>query len=97
MGKNLYENRFRGLLIRVATFALTAAPVGSWFTCVEGANKPRNTGEPHLFNPSTCKKVRFFQCYYLQNSTKGTESKAIQVSQMPGIEWKPQTAAPGIL
>ena len=28
-------------------------------------------------NPSNCKKVRFFQCYFSQNSAKGTESKAI--------------------
>ena len=34
---------------------------------------------------------------FSQNPTKGTESKAIQVSQMPRINWRPQTAAPGIL
>ena len=59
-------------------------------------NKPRYKGEPHLFNPLNCKKVRFFQWYYSQNSTKGTKSKAIQVSQIPGIESRPQTAAPVI-
>ena len=52
----------------------------------KSANKPRNTEEPHLFNLQNCKKVRFFQCHYSQNFTKGTESKVIQVSQMPGIE-----------
>ena len=52
----------------------------------KAANKPKNTGEHHLFNPSNHKKVNFFQCYYSQNSTKGTKSKAIQVSQMSRIE-----------
>ena len=48
------------------------------------ANKPRNTGEPHLFRPSNYEKVRFFPTlYYSQNYAKETEIKAIQISLMP--------------
>ena len=60
-------------------------------------NKPRNKREHPPLQSVKLRESSIFQCYYSRNSTKGTESEVIHVSQMLGIELRPQTAAPGIL
>ena len=63
--------------LKVAAFLKDLKVAASPKRFISEAKFPKQEIQENHTYPLNSKKVRFFQCYYSQNSTKETESKAI--------------------